>query len=680
MELAGCPKKLHLDGMTNRSLETNFDSLARRVTTLPRSAKRMVMLLADVVALPCCAVIATWLITPIGEAWSWWMLLAPLLVGIPVLKMFGFYRSVVRFMGLELIVEAFKSVTMTSAVLALTVGFLSGWSIALRNSVAFWLLAIVYVAGSRMVVRLLLRSRQVTGDRVVIYGAGDAGVHLASAISGRGEFTLIGFVDDNPALQGAVINGLEVHPPRALPSLIAEFDVSRVLLALPSIRRRRRQRIINQLEKLPVHVQTMPDFNDLISGKAHVDDIQEVDIADLLGRDVVPPVPELLDACIKGKSVMVTGAGGSIGAELCTQIIRLAPKNLILMELSEVALYRIDQVLAEIKDRESLSVKVVPLIGSVHHKTRVREVLTAYAVETVYHAAAYKHVPLVEHNMIEGIHNNVFGTLHTAEAAIEAGVASFVLVSTDKAVKPTNVMGATKRLAELVLQSLSQETRETVFSIVRFGNVLESSGSVVPLFREQIRNGGPVTVTHPDIYRYFMTIPEAASLVLQAGSMATGGDVFVLDMGQPVRISDLAEKMIHLMGLTIRDDDNPDGEVEILYTGLRPAEKLYEELLIGDNVMGTEHRRIMRAEEDALSRSELVPVLEQLWNACQALDCAKARQLLLNGAVGYAPTEEVGDLVWRARNPEPAAKVVVGGNVTALESRRLVNPPRDRTH
>jgi FlaA1/EpsC-like NDP-sugar epimerase len=425
----------------------------------------------------------------------------------------------------------------------------------------------------------------------------------------------------------------------------------------------------------------MPDFNDLISGKARVDDIREVDIADLLGRDVVPPVPGLLDACIKGKSVMVTGAGGSIGSELCMQIIRLQPKVLILLEISEVSLYRIDQALAEIVARERLDFKIVPLLGSVHHGNRIREVLNAYCVETVYHAAAYKHVPLVEHNMVEGIHNNVFGTLHIARAAIEAGVDSFVLVSTDKAVKPTNVMGATKRFAELVLQGLSLEDCKTIFSIVRFGNVLESSGSVVPLFREQIKNGGPVTVTHPDIYRYFMTIPEAASLVLQAGSMARGGDVFVLDMGHPVRISDLAEKMIHLMGLTIRDANNPDGEIEILYTGLRPAEKLYEELLIGDNVMGTDHRRILRAEEDALGWVELKRLLDKLWDACQRLDCDGARQVLLTGAVRYAPTEQLADLVWRERNslrgPPPA---VVGGNVSAFEPRRTLNPSRDRPH
>jgi FlaA1/EpsC-like NDP-sugar epimerase len=415
---------------------------------------------------------------------------------------------------------------------------------------------------------------------------------------------------------------------------------------------------------------------DLIGGHARVDDIREVDIRDILGRDPVPPNPKLLGACVRAKSVMVTGAGGSIGSELCTQIMSLRPKRLVLLDISEAALYTVDQALRDVARRDSVDVEVVALIGSAHHQSRVREVLETYHVDTVYHAAAYKHVPLVEHNMIEGVHNNVFGTLHMAEAAIAAGVKSFVLVSTDKAVLPTNVMGATKRLAELVLQGLNERGSSTTFSMVRFGNVLASSGSVVPLFREQIRNGGPVTVTHPEIYRYFMTIPEAASLVVQAGSMGTGGDVFVLDMGNPVRIRDLAEKMIHLMGLTIRDNDNPDGDIEIHYTGLRPAEKLYEELLIGTNVTGTEHAGIMRAEEDFLPWEELKPLLEQLWVACQRLDCLKARETLLSAVIGYTPTKEVEDLVWRQRNS--GAPVNLGSNVTPLESRR--GPQIERSH
>jgi FlaA1/EpsC-like NDP-sugar epimerase len=636
------------------------------------------MFLADFVAMPLCLIGAVWLVTPeILPSLPTWIWLIPLVVGIPALRLCGFYRSVVRFMGLDLAAAAFKGVTLVSLALLLAVVLVDSWADAVRASATFWFLGMVYVVGSRLMVRWLLQSRNAAGDRVVIYGAGDAGAYLASALVGRGEFVPVAFVDDNPALRGAVLNGLEVHSPASLSSFIDEFGVSRVLLALPSVSRRRRLEIINQLEQLPVHVQTMPDTGDLVSGHARVDDIREVDISDLLGRDSVPPIPKLLDACIRGKSVMVTGAGGSIGSELCVQIARLGPRRLILLDLSEAALYTIDQILQDVAQREALDVEIVALIGSAHHQSRIREVLDTYAVDTVYHAAAYKHVPLVEHNMIEGVYNNVFGTLHTAEAAIAAGVKSFVLVSTDKAVMPTNVMGATKRFSELVLQGLNQRSSSTTFSMVRFGNVLASSGSVVPLFRDQIRNGGPVTVTHPEIYRYFMTIPEAASLVLQAGSMGKGGDVFVLDMGNPVRIRDLAEKMIHLMGLTVRADANPDGDIEIRYTGLRPAEKLYEELLIGNNVMGTEHPSIMRAEEDCLTWEELKPLIDQLWNACQRLDCSKARDVLLRSVVGYSPTKEVEDLVWRHRNV--GTRAILGSNVTPLEPRRAV-PPSERQH
>jgi FlaA1/EpsC-like NDP-sugar epimerase len=654
--------------------------LVRRVVMLPRSTKRTVMWLADCLALPASAGIAVWLVRPeILTTLPRWIWLVPLLVGVTGLGIAGFYRSVVRFMGFELVAAAFKTMTVVAFVLLIGVGWINDWSDAVRASSTFWLLGMVYLVGGRLTVRWFLQSRNGAGDRVVIYGAGEAGAHLVSQLQGRGDFVAVAFVDDNIALHGAVINGLEVHTPQSLKGLIEEFGVTRVLLALPSISRRRRLEIINQLEQLPVHVQTMPDMADLAAGNARVDDIREVDITDLLGRDAVPPNPKLLEACIAGRSVMVTGAGGSIGSELCLQIARLGPKRLVLLDTSEVALYMLDQLLHELAERNALAVEIVALIGSVHHRERMREVLETYGVETVYHAAAYKHVPLVEHNMIEGIHNNVFGTLNTAEAAISAGVKSFVLVSTDKAVLPTNVMGATKRFAELVLQGLNQRGSGTTFCMVRFGNVLASSGSVVPLFREQIRHGGPVTVTHPEIYRYFMTIPEAASLVIQAGSMGTGGDVFVLDMGKPVRIRDLAEKMIHLMGLTVRDDDHPDGDIEIRYTGLRPAEKLYEELLIGNDVSGTEHRSIMRAEEDFLVWDELKSLLDQLWNACQRLDCNKARDVLLRAVVGYSPTKEVEDLVWRQRNA--GTRVALGAKVTPLEPRRAAAAPQgDRPH
>jgi FlaA1/EpsC-like NDP-sugar epimerase len=669
--------KLELERETDLT-NSAIRSFVAAIVTLPRSHKRLVMLLADALALPASLLVSVWLVQPeILAVLPRWVWVVPPVVGVSGLGFVGFYRSVIRFMGFELVAAAFRTLTFVALVTLVCIAAVDTWPDAIRASATFWLLSMVYVVGSRLTVGWLLRTRSAAGDRVVIYGAGDAGAHLVSALQGRGEFVPIGFIDDNSALSGAVINGLEVHPPQSLANLIEEFGVSRVLLALPSLSRRRRLEIINQLERFPVHVQTMPDTADLAAGNARVDEIRDVEITDLLGRDAVPPKPRLLAACIRDKSVMVTGAGGSIGAELCLQIARLGPKRLVLMDLSEAALYRIDQALQDLAQRNSLTAEIVALIGSAHHRERVREVLETYGVDTVYHAAAYKHVPLVEHNMIEGVHNNVFGTLHTAEAAIAAGVKSFVLVSTDKAVLPTNVMGATKRFAELVLQSLNQRGSKTTFSMVRFGNVLASSGSVVPLFREQIRNGGPVTVTHPEIYRYFMTIPEAASLVIQAGSMGTGGDVFVLDMGKPVRIRDLAEKMIHLMGFTVRDESHPDGDIEIRFTGLRPAEKLYEELLIGNNVAGTEHPSIMRAEEDFLSWEELKPLLDQLWNACQRLDCTKAREILLRAVVGYTPTKEVEDLVWRQRNV--GTRVSLGGNVTPLEPRR-VSPQVDRPH
>ena len=609
------------------------------------------MLISDAVAIPACFALSLWLVAPqaasLASPWPW---LVSTALALYLLNRYGLYRSIVRFLGLELITAAFKGVTITTLGLGLSIWLSDPVLVAAKTAAVFWLAAIVYIAGGRFAVRFFLQAKRITGDRVILYGAGEAGGQLTSAILRGGEFIPVAFVDDRPSLHGTVINGLEVYPPAAIPDLVQNLGVSRVLLALPSVSRRRRRRIIDQLEEIPIHVQTMPDIGDLISGNARVDEIREVDVGDLLGRDAVPPIKGLLDACIRGKSVMVTGAGGSIGSELCRQIARLGPRRLINLDQSEAALYMVDQTLREISRQEDLNIEIVSLIGSVHHRDRMLDIMRTYGVQTVYHAAAYKHVPLVEHNMIEGVHNNVFGTLHCAEAAIESGVESFVLVSTDKAVLPTNVMGATKRFSELVLQGLNTRGNGTSFSMVRFGNVLASSGSVVPLFRQQIRDGGPVTVTHPEIYRYFMTIPEAAQLVIQAGSMAKGGDVFVLDMGKPVRIQDLARKMIHLMGLSVRDDASPDGDIEIEYTGLRPAEKLYEELLIGNNVMGTEHPSIMRAEEDLLRWDELESLLDRLWTACRRQDCEQARELLLSGVKGYSPTTEVVDLVWKERN------------------------------
>jgi FlaA1/EpsC-like NDP-sugar epimerase len=449
-----------------------------------------------------------------------------------------------------------------------------------------------------------------------------------------------------------------VRDTRDLAALIDQHGIERILLAMPSASRRRRREILASLEPLGVHVQSLPDLSDIIAGKASIDELRDVDVGDLLGRDPVPPNPKLFESTIRNKCVMVTGAGGSIGSELCRQIMRLGPRRLVLFEMSELALYNIQRELDEIASKEGITVELLPLLGNAHHRHRVREVIGTCGVQTIYHAAAYKHVPIVEHNVVEGIHNNVISTWYTAEAALESGVETFVLISTDKAVNPANVMGATKRLAELVLQALQERSTSTRFCMVRFGNVLASSGSVVPLFREQIRRGGPVTVTHPDVIRYFMTIPEAAQLVIQAGSMAKGGDVFVLDMGRPVRIDDLARRMINLMGLTVRDAASPDGDIEIEYTGLRTAEKLFEELLIGTNVTGTDHPMILRAMEHSLPWPRMQQLLNELLVALASFDCRRSLALLSEAVAEYHATYAINDYIWTRKSLPAAADAV----------------------
>jgi len=522
------------------------------------------------------------------------------------------------------------------------------------------------VGGSRILVRSLMNARQVGPDRVVIYGAGAAGAQAAAALRLGGKFDPVAFLDDDLSMHGSVVSGIEVHAPSALAKIIEEESVRNLLLALPSQTRHRRQEILKTLEPFPVRVMTVPDIADLVAGTARVEDLRDVDAADLLGRDPVPPSERLIEACIRGKIVMVTGAGGSIGSELCRQIVRLKPRRLVLFEMSELALYQIDRELRMVMERDRLEFDLTSLLGNAHHKYRVREIIHVYGVQTVYHAAAYKHVPIVEQNVVEGIHNNVISTWYTAEAALECGVETFVLISTDKAVNPPNVMGATKRLAEIVLQGLHERGGRTKFCMVRFGNVLESSGSVVPLFREQIRRGGPVTVTHPDVIRYFMTIPEASQLVLQAGAMAQGGDVFVLDMGKPIRIADLARRMVKLAGLSVRDDQNPEGDIEIRFTGLRPAEKLFEELLIGSNVSGTEHPMILRAMEHSLPWEQVQELLRNLLVAMQQFDVRAACDLLQAGVSEYHPNDEIADSVWCRREGEKRLQ----SKVTNLEVRR----------
>jgi UDP-N-acetylglucosamine 4,6-dehydratase len=644
--------------------------VSRRLLELPRSQKRLLMLFADLVCIPAALWTAMTLkagapVHDINE--DAWLYLAALLASVPVFTRLGLYRAVVRFIGPRALVAVVAGVTMSVVLLLIVNDLLLGKGVHISTFAIYWALALIYVGGSRLLARGLIHIRRMGSDRVAIYGAGAAGAQVASALLGSGRYYPVAFIDDSRGLQGSSINGIEVFSPDELPTLIAEEGVNTVLLALPSLSRRRRQEILHTLEPLEVHVQTVPDISDIVTGRATVEDIREVDTNDLLGRDPVPPREELFGTCIRGRVVMVTGAGGSIGAELCRQIARLGPSRIVLFEMSELALYNIERELSALVSENALPVHVVALLGNAHHRSRVREVIQAYGVQTIYHAAAYKHVPIVEQNIVEGVHNNVFSTWFTAEAAVECGVDTFVLVSTDKAVNPTNVMGATKRLAEIVLQGLQQRGSQTRFCMVRFGNVLESSGSVVPLFREQIRRGGPVTVTHPEVIRYFMTIPEATQLVLQAGAIAKGGDVLVLDMGKPVRIQDLARRMVRLMGLTVRDDKNPDGDIEIVYTGLRPAEKLFEELLIGGTVTGTEHPMIMRAVEHSLPWASVQLLLSDLLEAINRFDCGAARDLLTQAVVEYRPVNDIQDHVWQRKlltaNAEPS-------KVTDLQARR----------
>jgi FlaA1/EpsC-like NDP-sugar epimerase len=620
---------------------------------LSRQTKRSIMIASDSVLLP----FALW-IAVILRLGIWpphfnglvsMMLMAPL-VAIPVLMRLGLYRAITRYAEDHVLITVVKGVTLSVLILIAADALFSIDGLPRSAFLIYWGISVIYITSSRMLVRAYFRKDTWSGCEarrvVLIYGAGETGVKLAAALSAGNHIVVRAYIDDKLELQGSDIAGVRVFSPKSLDMLFAHEDIDSVLLAIPSTSRKRRSEIIRALAQYKVPVKTIPSMLDLVNGLATVDEIREVEIEDLLGRDAVQPVSQLLKKCIEGKTVMVTGAGGSIGSELCRQILIHGPTQLVLFEKSEFALYQIEQELNLTNLAQGRDIKLVPILGSVTHQNRVEHVMRAFHVQTVYHAAAYKHVPMVEHNMIEGVLNNVFGTWRTAEAAKSAGVETFVLISTDKAVRPTNVMGASKRFSELVLQALSREAGFTRFCMVRFGNVLGSSGSVVPLFKKQIENGGPLTVTHPEITRYFMTIPEAAALVLQAGAMGQGGDVFVLDMGAPIKIAELARKMIQLSGMEVRDELNPEGDIEIQFSGLRPGEKLYEELLIGDNVTGTEHPLIMRAEEMELPWLFLQNKLQQVDMASHQFDCQTVMDVLLEVVDGYKPTGEIFDHVW----------------------------------
>ncbi|PWF91134.1 nucleoside-diphosphate sugar epimerase [Shewanella algae] len=591
-----------------------------------------------------------------GEYWLLIVLVCP--VSILAFIRLGLYRAVLRYLGSQAMMAIVAGVILSTLAMVTLAYFLS---VDLPRTVPFIYasFALVFVGGARALMRsMVVSGLNRRGEPVIIYGAGVSGRQTAIALAQSHEYHPVAFVDDDTSLHGINMQGLYVHSPSILRKLIKQKQASKVLLALPSASRARRQEIIQSLEQLSVKVLTLPAMADLVSGDKLFTDVKEVEIEDLLGRDPVAPRADLMAANISGKVVMVTGAGGSIGSELCRQILRQSPSKLVLFELSEFGLYSIERELLATKQELGLTVDIYPVLGSVQRQNRVQAVMEAFKVQTVYHAAAYKHVPLVEHNVVEGVRNNIFGTLYTAQAAIATGVETFVLISTDKAVRPTNVMGTTKRMAELALQALSHKDSSTRFCMVRFGNVLGSSGSVVPLFRKQIANGGPVTVTHAEITRFFMTIPEASQLVIQAGAMGKGGDVFVLDMGKSVKIVDLARKMIRLSGFEVKDEHNPGCDIEILFSGLRPGEKLYEELLIGENVEGTGHERIMTANEVFLTWDELKPILDRLDKACHDFDHEAIRDLLLKAPTGFNPSDGICDLVWLSKHKSQNSNVV----------------------
>lgn len=644
---------------------------------LPRVVKRLVSVFTDIFFL-ITSLFTAYFLTQHGARADVAHIAIAFTIALPItLYIFtklGLYRAVIRYIGQHALGAVLAGIVSSAFVLVMLFGLLGVHD---KGNLIFVyaILALVTSGGLRLLARMFLVQRN-NGhkERVLIYGAGSSGRQLAQALMNGEQYHPVLFVDDDTTLHRSTILGIPVSAPAHITSVLKSYNISRILLALPSVSRSRRREVLDALEALPIPVQSIPGMSDLVDGSMRIDELQDVKIEDLLGRDSVAPKTKLMQANIHGKVVMVTGAGGSIGSELCRQIITCEPKALVLFELSEFGLYSIEQELSGLIKHQQLDIQLIPVMGTVQRRNRLETVMKAFKVQTVYHAAAYKHVPLVEYNVVEGVRNNVFGTWYAAEAAITAGVETFVLISTDKAVRPTNVMGASKRLAELVLQAMAQRQSGTRFCMVRFGNVLGSSGSVVPLFREQIRRGGPVTVTHKDIIRYFMTIPEAAQLVIQAGAMGKGGDVFVLDMGEPVKIADLAKRMIHLMGLEVRDEIHPNGDIEILFSGLRPGEKLYEELLIGENVRETEHPRIMAADEVFLGWSQMESLLLQLDTMCESFAVSQIIDLMKFAPTAFNYNCVSSDLVVKAgvgQEPETATSVTL--NVVADNTSNIIS-------
>jgi FlaA1/EpsC-like NDP-sugar epimerase len=634
-------------------------SSAMQLLNLPRAFKRVLAVGVDVCLCACAVWLAYYLrlgellsLTQPNEWGRGAMVATAASIGlaIPIFTVSGLYRAIFRYSGWPAVVAVVRASSIYGLIYGAIFTIVGMAGVPRTVGIIQPILLLLFVAQSRVLVRLWLGDRYQRilrkggRARVLIYGAGNTGRQLAMAMTNSAEMQVVGFLDDDEQLHGQVLNGQPIYGAKQLIDLAVSLNIRTVLLAMPRMSRQRRNEVLSQMRMAHVSVRTLPNVSDLAQGKLGVSDLRDLDIDDLLGREPVAPDEALLHLNVRHKVVLVTGAGGSIGSELCRQITSLMPSKLLLIEQSEFALYAIHQELEQ-KLANSM-VELIPLLASVQDADRLGEIMTTWHPQTVYHAAAYKHVPLVEHNPSAGIKNNVFGTWCAAKAAMDAGVENFVLISTDKAVRPTNIMGASKRLAEMVLQALSVSGTRTNFSMVRFGNVLGSSGSVVPKFRQQIRDGGPITLTHLEITRYFMTIPEAAQLVIQAGAMAQGGDVFVLDMGESVKIADLARRMVELSGMTIKDELNPEGEIAIEVTGLRPGEKLYEELLIGDNPERTTHERIMKAHEDYLPWPVLELRLNELKLAMQHNDHFAMRQTMQDLVSGYLPNEQIVDWIY----------------------------------
>jgi len=657
------------------TMKKPLSKLAVPVLALPRPAKRFVALMVD---LSLC-VLTVWLAyyLRLGEFISFagssewaqgavWAAAASVGIALPIFVVSGLYRAIFRYSGWPALLAVARAVGIYGLLYASVFTAIGVAGVPRTLGIIQPILLLLFVGASRALARVWLGDqylrilKRASRPKVLIYGAGTTGRQLAAAMANSHEMQVAGFLDDDDRLHGHVLNDQPIYNPADLDNLATTLNISDVLLAMPSLSRKRRNEILSQIRVARVAVRTLPSVTDLAQGKVSISDLRELDIDDLLGREPVKPNHILLVKNIVGKVVLVTGAGGSIGSELCRQILAVNPAKLLLIEQSEFALYAIHQELEEkLAGLDGATPPVlVPLLASVQDDDRMREIMSTWHPDTVYHAAAYKHVPLVEHNPAAGIKNNVLGTLRTAQAAAENGVTDFVLISTDKAVRPTNVMGASKRLAEMALQALAATqagTGATKFSMVRFGNVLGSSGSVVPKFRQQIRDGGPITLTHPEVTRYFMTIPEAAQLVIQAGAMAKGGDVFVLDMGQPVKIMDLARRMVELSGLTVKDEQSPEGDIEIAVTGLRPGEKLYEELLIGDNPKLTVHPRIMKAHEEFIPWAEFEAKLTALEMALNVNDVGVIRQMMQQLVAGYIPSDDIVDWVYLEQEAEAKA-------------------------